>query len=363
MLNYNIVFDINFELSVVEMCCQEQFFESAKTAAECYRTEGAEMMESHKQWQQSNEKILDQNLVRLQQIPKSDDEDGLAPIKDGLVSESDDDEDMGFNSAGFSQRVPVAAIKEVDSRFRKRIPHTASTGSNATGEEKGLRPQASAASFEKVRSAFQQNQETYSEDKLWDRKIRIRTVQSMGKTLCGLASPLSNSGCPEAEQFCQQVMSFAEDTEAKHNLFSQLRQAPVAAVSALTEDQQDLLQKVSPAVLSSILVWIGSQILKELDSEKQEVATARASEFFKLMSVKHSSGISVACYFDSMAKESSSSSDVHRIEGPSRLLQVQLFGMWQDKVFRLSRNGKFARAVKALLGCVRMAKFSSMIQL
>lgn len=203
--------------------------------------------------------------------------DDALPIKDGHASGSESDEDMGFTSAGMGPSQPsihkftTPKSEPPTKRLRGGVP-TDSQNSQPVQ----LRSQSSDASFEKARSTLAEKQETFSEANLWNTKMRIRTVQHMGKQLCQLITPLSNSGGQEAEELCQQVMAFAEQTEAKFQLFDAVRKSPAASVTSLTEDQLEILRTISGPVLSSIVVWVASQLLKDIDCDQEATATARA---------------------------------------------------------------------------------------
>ena len=264
---------------------------------------------AHKSWQESKREILDERVCQLQEMNSahtmSDDEEALA-IQDGAADESDSE--MEFSAFGalpsskrIAQTLPAAAAAK-----RPRVEKTESvppvppvTVTPVARPKKGERPEkvrqpeksdkdkeklaaskraaSNDAARAKAQEAFARSQEQFSDDKMWNNKLRLRQVEAMSKNLSQLATPLSD------EKLGADLMTFAENAEATFKFFQTIRANP-APLRGLQKESQAICERLSPAVLSNILVFVASHILKEIEPDKDSLAD-RTMDYFTLMSM------------------------------------------------------------------------------
>lgn len=310
----------------------------------------------HQEWKSSANRIqLQERLAALAKTDElTEDEDAL-PIQDGNVDDPSSDSDMDFTSAGMSagtqgQYSAASAFAgggpaKRDLPDREEPPKTRRRRDDA--QPANLRSSSADAALEKAMSSLEKHYETFEESKLWETKIRPRQVEAMSKTLGALAAPLTAlHGNPDAERMSRDIMNFCEITEHKFQFFSALRQSPFEAIEKLSEEHMEMAHKTSPPVLSKIFVWMATQVLKDIDND--ETFVQRAEDFFNLISCKKLPGLSLRCFIMSTCGETLRDKD-KVVEGKVRMLQVQLHGMWVERILRLKGSAKFNRAVLAWL--------------
>ena len=334
---------------------QERKFETGRGAAEQHRADARGMLDSHKSWGKSTKASIDKKVAALRQNG-SDAEDSPLAIKDGTMSDSGSDKEFGFSSN-------LMGSQPSGSRSRKRSP---SPGGDAPGRSKKrnaapglgdhpvpstataskLRSSTEEAACEKAQAALDKAKESFSEEKLWETKIRARQIENVSNSLATLSTPLSSSENLQTQTLCKDMMHFAEKTEKIFKLFQAVRQAPLESIKALTDEHKAATRMLCPPVISKVSTWLATQALKDLENDA--TLQQRTEALFHLMSL-HREGFTLRTYAEAAAKDSGEQAPGPSVEPGARGLQLQLFSMWIDKVFRAKNEQKFRRLVAQLL--------------
>lgn len=120
----------------------------------------------------------------------------------------------------------------------------------------------------KAREDLDKYYKAFTDEKIWDSKIKSRTVETMQKALNQRANAVAclNSQDPAVQTLANSCMEFADLVGEKVSAVHHIRQSPEAAATELAENMAVALRKMSPPVLSNILVWTAGQILKDVEA-------------------------------------------------------------------------------------------------
>lgn len=348
-----------------QLWIQERRFDNAKSASEQYRADAKNMVRTHDDFKKSTEGQIMKRLKALRakaEDPGWDDEE-FPPIKDGSVDD-DSDDDMDFSTSMMGDRRrpsndPMSSASRKRSHDRdeahdddapqeKKAKAANAGGPPSLGSVPKLRSSSENAAFEKAKATLEKSMETYSEDKLWEAKIRVRAIQTLTNSLASLASPLTTVQNPVVEGLCKELMAFSEATERKYTFFQAVRQAPLESINTLADESAVVARMISSPVMSKLLTWVATEVLKKL--EQEGFLVERTSLHFQMMSFRKSdcSGLSLHVYMQCIAAERGCNiKDVP--EAGVKSLQYLLFSMWVDKVLRAKNEKKFHALVSAFL--------------
>ncbi len=130
-------------------------------------------------------------------------------------------------------------------------------------------PQTSstAAVVAKAREDLDKYYKAFTDEKIWDAKIKSRTLETMQKALNQRANAVAclNSQDPAVQTLANSCMEFADLVGEKMSAVQCIKQAPEAAATSFAENMAAAIRKMSPPVLSNILVWTAGQILKDVE--------------------------------------------------------------------------------------------------
>ena len=125
-------------------------------------------------------------------------------------------------------------------------------------------PATSAYKSEKVKKAtalFTSKQEAFSDNLLWEGKVRARNFAAMVKAMEDGADKIIG----EDEKLAKEMLEFPESAQVKFDLFTKLKKDPKTAINSLSDLELKTLGKVGAPLLSRMFVHIASCLIKEAE--------------------------------------------------------------------------------------------------
>eukprot|EP00439_Symbiodinium_sp_Y106_P077215 s135_g16.t1 len=191
------------------------------------------------------------------------------------------------------------------------------------------RSKAQSSAAAKAEALYTTKSEAHTDELLWEKKPRQRQVEACKKQLQDAAQKLA--GDSEASDLMEKMLQFAEHMEAVSDLFSMVRTTTWELVQEPMEDSQwQLLTTLEYSLISKIFVFVAGQLLKQFEHPE---TTATFMKMLAFTSSDNTFGLSVL---------------QTNLEQKSAL-QMQLLGLWYDRVFRLKDLGLLRDVIAACL--------------
>lgn len=205
----------------------------------------------------------------------------------------------------------------------------------------------------KAETALEKNQKALTNEQMWNMKIRKRSVDSAVKSLSGLASQLLTVCAPEADDVRQRLITWCAEVEPRFETISAFRNSPLSLTEDLPADYLQVLLNMDIGLLSSLVLHVGAEVLKSVQSEPMQKVMQTCKVFFSLLSCStEDSPLNVSVLLQNAAKKSGADKNAAIIVSS---FQSQLMGMWFDKLSKQKPVERFkvmAGSVTALcLSC------------
>ena len=201
------------------------------------------------------------------------------------------------------------------------------------------RTAAQTAAATKAEAMYTKKAEAHSPENLWEKKPRQRQVETSKKQLEEAAHKLI--GDSQASDLMDKMLKLAEDFTALHGLFSEIRTSTWPLVQEPIEDSRwQVLTNLEYSLVAKIFVYVAGVLLKEFE-HPETTAT-----FIKMLAFTSSDkvfGLSVL------------QTDLEQ----KNALQLQLLGLWFDRVFRLKDLEQLRAVIAACPAWQWLQYFSS----
>ena len=295
--------------------CEEKVHDTVEAANCAFVADSKKINMHHASLQSSS--TLEQKLNACRQV-MDEEEENLPALQDGSVSGTDRDVDMFDDFSGLKQNPEMASHhyhprayptpahsspslrSEAEFEFGsfgapspslKNGPPLDATqppldqelskggkGRKGIGKGKGLPVHAKAKvskganadmTLSKAREAMSKYESQFSDAKLWESKIKSRAVDTMSNALNRHASQIMclNSQDPDDTALATRCSEFADSVSEKVKFLQGVRQAPELSATGVTDGDYACAKTMSVQVLSSVIVWVAGQLLKDFDQD------------------------------------------------------------------------------------------------
>lgn len=129
----------------------------------------------------------------------------------------------------------------------------------------------------KAEEALSKYREGFTDLKLWEMKVKSRTVDTMSTALNRHASQIMglNSQDEKVQELAEHCVAFADSVAEKVKLIHTIRQAPDQSAKLLDDSQWAVGLQFDLSVLCAITAWVAGHTVKDMEQEGQG-----ASPFF-----------------------------------------------------------------------------------
>ena len=182
--------------------------------------------------------------------------------RDNVAAASLDNQSKRRRTAEPAGSAPAAAAAE--GRFAKRAslpmvpPFSDVSDAPASAGEN--------AKVTKSRTTFVTKKAGFSDELLWEGKMRARAFPSLSKGCEDLASKIIAEPCGGAE-LAQEILDFPDAAQLKFDIFVQMKKDSAFSLGELSDDQLKMLQNLHPSLLSKIIMHVGGLFLKDIEEK------------------------------------------------------------------------------------------------
>lgn len=118
--------------------------------------------------------------------------------------------------------------------------------------------------------------ETYSDQKLWDNKIRQRQIDAAVKNLNTQGSQLIDGGDEQIKRLKTSMQDLASSIEERFSLFQVWRGQFESCIELDAEPSTvTIVRGIDSGVMASIFLWCANQLLKSIDEDGVMVVMLR----------------------------------------------------------------------------------------
>jgi hypothetical protein len=171
-------------------------------------------------------------------------------------------------------KLSVGGPKETDPKRRRMdcwdalgrmVPPAPGAASSAAAPAVVGKPEATASKdkIDKVANLFEVKKSSFSDDALWEGKIRQRAFEQLSRQLEEGANKVIAD--PQGEDLAREMLDFPESALKKFQVFQKLKKNPQSAVNTLEDAELKVMENISPALLSRIFIHIGVALLKNFE--------------------------------------------------------------------------------------------------
>lgn len=121
----------------------------------------------------------------------------------------------------------------------------------------------------KAAEALSKYELQFSDSKLWDGKVKSRSLDTMSNALNRHASQIMclNLQDPDDIALATRCSEFPDTVAEKVKFLQDVRQAPEQSASAVTDSHYTCAKTMSVQVLSDVIAWVAGQLLKDFDQD------------------------------------------------------------------------------------------------
>lgn len=157
---------------------------------------------------------------------------------------------------------------------------TPGSSSGAPGEAEPEIPKKHNDLLEKAQGALNKYEESLSDYNLWANKVKKRPVQTAVKSLRSYMDQLSSVNHPRATELTDRITDFSEGLEPKFEMFADLRGQPLKFAGDMPEEMLEMISKFPYSLVSSLILFVAQECLKELDKDDSDSNNPEASATF-----------------------------------------------------------------------------------
>ena len=145
----------------------------------------------------------------------------------------------------------------------RMVPPAPGATSSAAAPAVVGKPEATASKdkIDKVANLFEVKKSSFSDDVLWEGKIRQRAFEQLSRQL----EEGEVIADPHGEELAREMLDFPESASQKFQVFQKLKKNPQSAVNTLEDAELKVMENISPALLSRIFIHIGVGLLKNFE--------------------------------------------------------------------------------------------------
>lgn len=120
-----------------------------------------------------------------------------------------------------------------------------------------------AGAKEKAMALCESKRAAFTDEILWDTKIKARQIQQLSKTIEENVAKMM--GDDANMDYVSMLVDFPDLVQRKFDLFAEIRKHPAEHVKAMSEDDLRLLSSTKPELLQKIIMHISTSLLKDVE--------------------------------------------------------------------------------------------------
>ena len=168
-------------------------------------------------------------------------------------------------------------LRKVDEADEARHLPSKRPSSSANKEEAGvsdepskkLRADTGAGAKERARAACEAKRAAFSDENLWNTKIKARAISQMQKVVEENISKLIADD--SHEDYVNLMVDFPDLVQTKFDLFAEIRKNPTDMVKQLTDDALKVLASMNHTLIQAIILHIAAALLKHVEERHGRV--------------------------------------------------------------------------------------------